>query len=172
MSCQTRNGAETQRQVAAPWRRGPWGEPLRQRKLVLPPPNPFLCRRRKSANQPKLTSDQLTSTMSPTLNFDSVLDRTERRRRRLMVAFGSLSLLIAISVLVFFLWRSACFCLFRTSSQVELHPFCARILRFYGKSTKQCPVSDQNRPNPPKRTESLSIFRRHFDLLISSTSRA
>jgi len=78
----------TGRRPNAKWpRRGPWGEPLRQRRLGLPPSsNPSLCRRRKSANQPKLTDDQLTSTMSPTLNFDSVLDRTERRRRRLMVA--------------------------------------------------------------------------------------
>ena len=116
--CQTRNGTETQRKSG---RRGPWGEPLRQRRLGLPPSsNPSLCRRRKSANQPKLTDDRLTSTMSPTLNFDSVLDRTERRRRRLMVAlllyryYRNLfsSSFFAVAVRVFFV---------RTSSQVEIN---------------------------------------------------
>ena len=68
------------------WQGAGLSAPEKTRPLTLHPANPFLCRRRKSANQPKLTDDQLTSTMSPTLNFDSVLDRTERRRRRLMVA--------------------------------------------------------------------------------------
>jgi len=110
----------TGRRPNAKWpRRGPWGEPLRQRRLGLPPSsNPSLCRRRKSANQPKLTDDQLTSTMSPTLNFDSVLDRTERRRRRLMVAlllyryYRNLFSSSFFAVRVFFV---------RTSSQVEIN---------------------------------------------------
>ena len=90
-------------------RRGRGGSLCARKDSGLPPPNPFLCRRRKKPNHPtKLDGRlELTSTMSPTLNFDSVLARAERRRRRLMVgcvAVGSWVLLyLSQSVLVLLL---------------------------------------------------------------------
>ena len=153
--CQTRNGTETQRQVAAPGAVGRASAPEKTRPPTLHPANPFLCRRRKSANQPKLTDDRLTSTMSPTLNFDSVLDRTERRRRRLMVALVLYRGTIAICSRLLSLLCAVRVFFVRTSSQVEINHSGAQYFPELLWRNRQisCSVSGQNRPNPPKRTK-------------------
>ena len=152
MSCQTRNGTEAQHKSG---RRGP-GERASARRedsASHPPANPFLCRRRKkSANQPKLTDGptHLDDVPDVELRLGLGPDRAAEAEAHGCVWFST-GTTVSQSVLLL--------CGFGRQVKLKsiiLCPYSPELPVW--RNRKSCLVSGTIRTNPPKRIESLSIF--------------